>query len=100
MKRTSIWNFLGEVGQVILLGKDAESPSETGLESRRTGWFCHPPPACTEVKKTRSLSPSAEPDEGRVVWSNSDANAELAKGLGPEYVSSRRDQPVLGICRI
>lgn len=49
-----------------------------------------PPPAYTEVKKTRSLSPSAEPDEGRVVWSNSDVHAELAKGLGPEYVSSRK----------
>lgn len=48
------------------------------------------PPPYTEVKKTRSLSPGARVDDGRVLWSNSDVNAELAKGLGPDYVSSRK----------
>lgn len=51
-----------------------------------------PPPYTDAKRKPEALSSlgGANPDEKRVRRSNSDLNAELAKGLGPEYVSTRK----------
>ena len=44
------------------------------------------PPVHTEVKKTKSLLPGAEPDEGRGVWSIVNRQGGASKGLGQLHV--------------